>query len=50
MAHVLKCEMSASQVKDANIKDADTYSIYDPRNPMNKRRREEGKKKTKERK
>ncbi|XP_022102848.1 peptidyl-prolyl cis-trans isomerase CWC27 homolog isoform X2 [Acanthaster planci] len=50
MAHILKCEMSMSQVKDANIKDADTYSIYDPRNPMNKRRREEGKKKSKERK
>ncbi|XP_038068759.1 spliceosome-associated protein CWC27 homolog [Patiria miniata] len=50
MSHVLKCEISASQVKDANIKDADTYSIFDPRNPINKRRREESKKKAKERK
>lgn len=28
--------------KDANIQNEDTYDIYDPRNPLNKRRREEG--------
>ena len=28
--------------KDANIKNEDTYDIYDPRNPLNKRRRGEG--------
>ncbi len=27
--------------KDANKKDEDTYDIYDPRNPINKRRRGE---------
>ena len=39
--------------KDANTKDDDWFDIYDPRNPLNKRRREndqiEGKKKEKDR-
>ena len=26
--------------KDANVQNTDTYDIYDPRNPLNKRRRE----------
>ena len=29
--------------KDANVQNEDTFDIYDPRNPLNKRRREEGK-------
>ena len=28
--------------KDASKQDEDTYDIHDPRNPLNKRRREEG--------
>ena len=28
--------------KDANTQNEDTYHIYDPRNPLNKRRRGEG--------
>ena len=31
------------RAKDANIQNEDTFDIYDPRNPLNKRRRgEEG--------
>ena len=33
------------QVKDANVVDEDTYEIYDPRHPINKRKREKDKKK-----
>lgn len=29
--------------KDANVRNEDSFDIYDPRNPINKRRREEGK-------
>ncbi len=28
--------------KDANMQNEDTFDIYDPRNPLNKRRRGEG--------
>ena len=28
--------------KDANVQNEDTFDIYDPRNPINKRRRDEG--------
>uniref|UniRef100_A0A4W6C4M0 Spliceosome-associated protein CWC27 homolog n=1 Tax=Lates calcarifer TaxID=8187 RepID=A0A4W6C4M0_LATCA len=38
------------KVKDANMQDEDTFEIYDPRNPVNKRRREESKKIMKEKK
>ena len=38
------------KVKDANIRDEDTYEIFDPRNPINKRRREESKRKQHEKK
>lgn len=38
------------KVKDANIHDEDTYEIFDPRNPINKRRREESKRIQKEKK
>lgn len=43
MTHALKCEGVGSKVKDANIQDEDTYEIFDPRNPINKRRREASK-------
>ncbi|XP_031569109.1 spliceosome-associated protein CWC27 homolog [Actinia tenebrosa] len=44
MTHVLHCEEGMKQkVKDANIQDEDTYEIFDPRNPINKRRREASK-------
>ena len=33
--------------KDASTKDDDWFDIYDPRNPMNKRRRENDAKKSK---
>ena len=29
--------------KDASVQNEDTFDIYDPRNPINKRRREDGK-------
>jgi peptidyl-prolyl cis-trans isomerase SDCCAG10 len=38
------------KVKDANIPDEDTFEIFDPRNPINKRRREESKRTQKEKK
>ncbi|XP_071500578.1 spliceosome-associated protein CWC27 homolog [Diadema antillarum] len=49
MTHSLQFENHETKVKDANVRDADTFAIYDPRNPMNKRRREDSKKKIKER-
>lgn len=49
LAHSLQFENHENTVKDANVKDADTFTIFDPRNPMNKRRREDGKQKKKER-
>ncbi|XP_061118966.1 spliceosome-associated protein CWC27 homolog [Conger conger] len=50
MAHVLQFDEQTRKVKDANIQDEDTFEIYDPRNPVNKRRREESKKMMKEKK
>ncbi|XP_011675286.2 spliceosome-associated protein CWC27 homolog [Strongylocentrotus purpuratus] len=47
LVHSLQFEDHDGKVKDANMKDADTFSIYDPRNPMNKRRREDGSKQKK---
>ncbi len=38
------------KAKDANIRDEDTFEIFDPRNPINKRRREESKRRQKEKK
>ena len=35
--------------KDASIQNEDTFDIYDPRNPINKRRREENKVETRKR-
>lgn len=44
MSHALQCEEGVKQkVKDANVQDEDTYEIFDPRNPINKRRREASK-------
>ncbi|XP_035247145.1 spliceosome-associated protein CWC27 homolog isoform X2 [Anguilla anguilla] len=50
MAHVLQFDEQTRKVKDANVQDEDTFEIYDPRNPVNKRRREESKKMMKEKK
>uniref|UniRef100_A0A6Q2ZQG0 Spliceosome-associated protein CWC27 homolog n=1 Tax=Esox lucius TaxID=8010 RepID=A0A6Q2ZQG0_ESOLU len=50
MAHVLQFDEQTRKVKDANMQDEDTFEIYDPRNPVNKRRREESKKIMKEKK
>uniref|UniRef100_A0A3B3CEQ4 Spliceosome-associated protein CWC27 homolog n=1 Tax=Oryzias melastigma TaxID=30732 RepID=A0A3B3CEQ4_ORYME len=50
MAHVLQFDEQSRKVKDANMQDEDTFEIYDPRNPVNKRRREESKKIMKEKK
>ena len=40
MGHTLKFESAAARAKDANMRDEDTFDIYDPRNPINQRRRE----------
>uniref|UniRef100_UPI00398EB109 spliceosome-associated protein CWC27 homolog isoform X2 n=1 Tax=Pristiophorus japonicus TaxID=55135 RepID=UPI00398EB109 len=50
MSHVLQFEEQTRKVKDANVQDEDTFEIHDPRNPVNKRRREESKKIMKEKK
>ncbi|XP_077442064.1 spliceosome-associated protein CWC27 homolog isoform X2 [Vanacampus margaritifer] len=44
LGHVLQFDEQSRKVKDATIQDEDTFEIYDPRNPVNKRRREESKK------
>lgn len=42
LAHALHCEEKAPVLaKDASTKDDDWFEIYDPRNPLNKRRRGE---------
>ncbi|XP_069483446.1 spliceosome-associated protein CWC27 homolog [Ambystoma mexicanum] len=50
MSHVLQFDDKSKKVKDAAVQDEDTFEIYDPRNPVNKRRREESKKIMKEKK
>lgn len=50
MSHVLQFDDKSKKVKDATMQDEDTFEIYDPRNPVNKRRREESKKIMKEKK
>ncbi|XP_077981158.1 spliceosome-associated protein CWC27 homolog [Glandiceps talaboti] len=47
LKHRLHFESRHNKVKDANVQDEDTFAIYDPRNPINKRRREESKQKRK---
>lgn len=49
MAHPLHCEEKAPVLaKDASTKDDDWFEIYDPRNPLNKRRRGENSHKPKD--
>ena len=48
--HKLVFEEHDRKAKDANIRNEDTYEIFDPRNPINKRRREESKKRQNEKK
>uniref|UniRef100_T1JEY8 Spliceosome-associated protein CWC27 homolog n=1 Tax=Strigamia maritima TaxID=126957 RepID=T1JEY8_STRMM len=43
LSHTLTFDTKDLKVKDANVKDEDTYEIYDPRNPINQRRREASK-------
>ncbi|CAL1567946.1 unnamed protein product [Knipowitschia caucasica] len=50
LGHVLQFDEQSRKVKDANMQDEDTFEIYDPRNPVNKRRREESKRILKEKK
>ncbi|KAM4709014.1 spliceosome-associated protein CWC27 homolog [Discoglossus pictus] len=50
MSHVLQFDEKSRKVKDATMQDEDTFEIYDPRNPVNKRRREESKKLMKQKK
>ena len=42
MCHKLHFNSRDKKVIDANVTDSDRYEIFDPRNPMNKRRREKG--------
>jgi peptidyl-prolyl cis-trans isomerase SDCCAG10 len=45
MAHELKFSAGdAVLAKDANTKSDDWYDVFDPRNPINKRRRKEDEK------
>lgn len=49
MAHALHCEEKAPVLaKDASTKNDDWFEIYDPRNPLNKRRRGEKSSKSKD--
>ena len=50
MSHKLEFGDAHGKVLDANVTDVDRYQIYDPRNPMTKRRNEEAKKDSKRRK
>ncbi|XP_043402265.1 spliceosome-associated protein CWC27 homolog isoform X4 [Chelonia mydas] len=50
LSHVLQFEDRSRKVKDASMQDEDTFEIYDPRNPVNKRRREQSKKIMREKK
>ena len=42
--HKLNCEESERRALDANVAELDRYELFDPRNPLTKRRREESKK------
>lgn len=49
MAHALRCEEKVPVLaKDASTKNDDWFEIYDPRNPLNKRRRGEKSSKSKD--
>ena len=41
--HGLQFESSERKVLDANVHEIDRYEIFDPRNPLTVRRREESK-------
>ena len=43
MSHKLRFEDNTKKVLDANVHDVDRYEIFDPRNPITKRRRETSK-------
>lgn len=49
MNHKLRFEDNRKKVLDANVHDVDRYEIYDPRNPLTKRRREASKQSMKNR-
>ncbi|XP_071117410.1 spliceosome-associated protein CWC27 homolog [Haliotis cracherodii] len=49
LGHKLHFEDKSRKVIDANITDEDRYEIYDPRNPLNKRRREASKQTSRDR-
>ena len=44
MTHSLQCKTQQKLARDAYMEDVDTFEIFDPRNPINKRRREASKK------
>ena len=44
MTRSLQCETQEKLARDAYIEDEDTFEIFDPRNPINERRREASKK------
>ena len=46
--HVAILDNKILIAKDANMQNEDTFDIYDPHNPINKRRREEGAKRARE--
>ncbi|CAL7950072.1 unnamed protein product [Xylocopa violacea] len=49
MVHALRCEEKTPVLaKDASTKDDDWFEIYDPRNPLNKRRRGENSSKSRD--
>lgn len=48
MNHKLKCDVMDKRALDANVAELDRYEIFDPRNPLTKRRREASKKTMKE--
>ncbi len=46
----LEFEDHKRKVLDANVTDSDRYEIYDPRNPLAQRRRQESKQQMREKK
>ncbi len=50
MYHTLAFQDSEVKAKDANIQNEDTFDIFDPRNPINKRRVEASKQKKRDKK
>ena len=48
MNHKLTFEESKRQALDANVAELNRYELFDPRNPLTKRRREQSKQQMKE--